>query len=91
MNGVVLKGYILVSDHDLPNVLEELPNHIALTEQEEGCIVFRVTRSKQNPNRFDVYEEFTDMSALEEHNERIRTSSWGKVTLDVKRYYKILS
>ena len=46
MANVILKGFIIVPDDDMPGVLEELPNHIALTRQEAGCISFEVSRDR---------------------------------------------
>jgi len=42
LSKVILKGYITVLYEDLSAVREELPNHIKLTLQEEGCLVFEV-------------------------------------------------
>ena len=89
MQKVVLKGHIIVSDKDLPSVKKELENHKRLTRAEEGCLVFEVTQSEDNPNRFEVYEEFTDEAAFEKHQRRVKTSYWGKVSADVERHYEI--
>ena len=89
MPKVILKGYILVPDKDLPAVREELPNHIRLTSQEEGCLVFEVLPDEQNASRFNVYEEFCDSHSFEEHQERVRSSRWGEVTSNVERRYQI--
>lgn len=89
MGKVVLQGYILVSDVDLQQVDQELDAHIKLTQQEAGCITFRVTKSTEYPNRFDVYEEFTDRAAFELHQTRVKASYWGEVTVNVERHYQI--
>ncbi|WP_171810326.1 putative quinol monooxygenase [Marinomonas posidonica] len=47
--------------------MAELSNHIALTQQEAGCISFKVTRNSDNPLRFDMYEEFNGQTAFEKH------------------------
>ena len=89
MSKVILKGYILVPDIDLPAVAEELPNHIRLTLQEEGCLVFDVFPEEQNASRFSVYEEFSDSQSFEAHQKRVRDSRWGQVTSNVERHYQI--
>ena len=89
MSKVILQGYILAPDADLANVKEALPEHILLTQQEAGCLVFKVTSDETNPNRFNVYEEFVDRAAFEKHQQRVRESRWGKVTGDVSRHYEI--
>ncbi len=89
MSKITLNGHIEVPSEDLNEVLAELPNHIALTHQEAGCITFSVTRDSSNPQRFDVYEEFTDKVAFEKHQTRVKASHWGKVTKNVERFYTI--
>ncbi len=89
MSKITLSGHIEVPSEDLNEVLAELPNHIALTHQEAGCITFSVTRDSSNPQRFDVYEEFTDKVAFEKHQTRVKASHWGKVTKNVERFYTI--
>ncbi len=70
-------------------VKNELVNHKRLTLEEIGCITFSVTENSENPLRFDVYEEFTDKAAFEHHQKRVKASNWGKVTVNVERYYEI--
>ncbi|WP_421848019.1 putative quinol monooxygenase [Marinomonas sp.] len=89
MAKITLSGHIEVPREDLDAVLTELPNHIALTHQEEGCITFTMTRDSTNPQRFDVYEEFTDKAAFEKHQTRVKASHWGKVTKNVERFYTV--
>ena len=89
MPKVTLSGHIEVPANDLEAVLAELPNHIALTYQEAGCLVFTVTRDAGNPQRFDVYEEFTDQAAFDKHQARVKASHWGVVTQNVKRFYTV--
>ena len=89
MSKVTLKGFILVPESDLELVKNELVNHKCLTLEEIGCITFSVTENSENPLRFDVYEEFTDKAAFEHHQKRVKASNWGKVTVNVERYYEI--
>ena len=89
MSRVTLTGYIIVPEKDLEAVLNELPNHIALTRNEPGCLSFSVVQSDANPTRFDVAEEFDSRSAFEAHQKRVKSSYWGEVTVNVERHYKI--
>lgn len=89
MSQIILSGHIEVPMEDLDAVLAELPNHITLTQQETGCITFTVTRDSNNPQRFDVYEEFTDQAAFEKHQARVKASHWGNVTRNVERFYTV--
>ena len=89
MSKVILKGFIIVPVEDLAVVKEELTNHRNLTHNESGCLVFDVTQSEINPNRFDVYEEFVNKAAFESHQKRVKDSYWGEVTVNVERHYEI--
>ncbi|VAW52454.1 hypothetical protein MNBD_GAMMA05-1075 [hydrothermal vent metagenome] len=89
MSKVILKGYIIASDFDLAAVKKELAIHILLTRQEEGCLVFEVSQDKKNMNRFNVYEEFTSQEAFNAHQQRLTNTEWGKISSQLKKYYKI--
>jgi len=89
MSKVALKGFIIVPSEDLVAVQEELINHQELTRSESGCLVFIVTQSENNPNRFDVYEEFIDKAAFEKHQLRVKSSYWGEVSANVERHYEV--
>lgn len=89
MSKVTLQGYIIVSDDDLASVQAELPKHAELTQKEDGCLIFRVSQDSENQNVFNVYEEFVNRVAFEEHQQRVRNSRWGKIAENVKRHYQI--
>ncbi|WMN69384.1 antibiotic biosynthesis monooxygenase [Vibrio parahaemolyticus] len=89
MSKVTLKGFILVPEEELEVVKSALAAHKRLTLQEPGCIIFNVTESSSDPLRFNVYEEFIDKSAFEHHQNRVKESHWGKVTVNVERHYEI--
>lgn len=91
MTKVTLSGHIIVPENDLKRVLAELPNHIALTHQEAGCLVFTVEQNMTNRFRFDVYEEFIDKASFETHQARVAVSYWGEVTKHVERFYYLNS
>ena len=86
---VVLKGYIVVSNDDLPYVLNELPNHVCLTQNEIGCLVFSVKQRLDSNNIFDVYEEFVDEASFDAHQIRVKNSKWGDVRKRVERHYTV--
>ena len=88
MSKVILKGYVLVADADLAAVKRELVNHIELTRQEEGCLVFEVSQDNENKNRFNVYEEFTSQGAFTIHQQRVSISEWGKVSSRLEKHYE---
>ena len=84
---VIVKGFIEVPSEDMDTVLSELPCHIALTREEEGCLIFEVNPDLTDKNRFNVYEEFRDKAAFEIHQERVKNSRWGEVSKNVLRHY----
>ena len=89
MKKVILKGFIIVPTADLPAVKKALISHKELTRNEPGCLMFNVTQSEFNLNRFDVYEEFIDRTAFEQHQARVKGSAWAKATVNVHRHYEI--
>lgn len=89
MSKVTLEGHIIVPDEDMDNVEAELPNHISLTQQESGCLVFSVVQDSENKNRFNVYEEFKDRESFDNHQARAGDSKWAEITKNVQRHYEI--
>lgn len=90
MSKVILKGYIKVPESELFLVISALETHKILTLQEPGCLVFEVTQRKDSPHIFDVYEEFIDKPSFELHQQRVKSSSWGEVTVNVERHYQLI-
>jgi len=86
---VILQGYIIVADIDLKTVTRELVMHTKLTRTEEGCLTFEVNVDAENPNKFNVYEEFINQNAFDKHQLRVKSSNWGVVTTQVERHYQI--
>ncbi|TCN74050.1 quinol monooxygenase YgiN [Vibrio crassostreae] len=89
MSKVILQGHILVPDNNLEAVTQALVAHKELTLEEAGCIVFRVSQSILQPNRFEVYEEFTSQEAFEAHQQRVKASEWGEISQNVTRHYQV--
>ena len=86
---VVLRGHIVVPIEDLEAIEAALANHIALTRNEPGCLIFEVNADTSDPCRFNVYEEFTNRAAFEAHQQRVQASDWGKVTRGATRHYAV--
>ncbi|MFT5111906.1 MAG: autoinducer 2-degrading protein [Parasphingorhabdus sp.] len=89
MTKVILQGHIIVPDTDIEAVKLELINHITLTKQEEGCLVFNVTQDSEDSGKFNVYEEFKDRQSFASHQERVGNSKWGAIAVNVERHYEI--
>lgn len=90
MQKLVLSGYINVPVVDVEAIKSALNEHIRLTRQEPGCVVFTVTQRELEPTIFDVYEEFINKQAFEDHQKRVATSHWGHVSKNAERHYKII-
>jgi len=88
---VILQGFIVVPESDLEAVKSELILHKRLTLKEVGCLTFTVTPDEVNPHKFIVYEEFVNQTAFDNHQARVKSSKWGKVTNNVERHYQISS
>lgn len=86
---VILEGFIEIPEMELPQVLDALPEHRELTLCEPGCLLFNVEPDERQPYRYNVYEEFINRKAFEYHQERVKGSKWGKVTINVKRHYRV--
>lgn len=89
LSKIILKGHIVVPEQDLASVRDELPNHIELTRRESGCLVFEVNQDLSNERIFRVYEEFVDQASFDSHQDRVKASRWGSVTVNVERHYGI--
>lgn len=89
LRAVTLQGYIVVSDTDLASVQDVLPEHIELTQREDGWLNFTVSQDAENKNRFNVYEKFVNRAAFEAHHKRAKESRWSNVATNVERHYQI--
>ncbi|MEL6158817.1 MAG: antibiotic biosynthesis monooxygenase [Cyanobacteria bacterium J06554_11] len=90
MGKITLFGFIIVPKNDLATVESELATHIEHTRQEAGCLTFNVVRSQSDECRFDVMETFESRTAFEHHQNRVTSSRWGEVTVNVERHYQIV-
>ncbi|MDO3388338.1 antibiotic biosynthesis monooxygenase [Gilvimarinus sp. SDUM040013] len=86
---IVLSGYIIVPEADFEAVVAALPEHVANTHAEPGCIDFSVTADEYVPYRFNVFEKFADRPAFEQHQARVKQSAWGLIARDVVRHYSV--
>ena len=89
MDKVTLRGHITVPGEDLAAIIESLPMHINLTRKEKGCLVFSVEQDQTNENIFHVYEEFDGQDSFDFHQNRVRSSEWGRISKNVERHYEI--
>lgn len=90
MAKVILTGFIIVPPEELEVVVEALKHHTRLTLLEPGCLTFQITQCHSQLNRFELYEEFVDRQAFEEHQARAQASPWGEISANVERHYQVL-
>lgn len=89
MTEVRLTGQLVCSDAaEQSLVVKFLPEHIALTRAEPGCLHFEVTRIGDS-RTWRVEERFTDASAFTAHQARVATSEWGRATQAITRDYTV--
>ena len=86
---IFLNGYIMVPADRIEQVRAALPDHIALTRDEPGCLVFEVLEDPDTAGRFNVREVFANQAAFDAHQARTRASDWFGVTQGLPRDYSI--
>ena len=65
---VVLVAQYYVKPGQGDEVAAALKKMVAcVREQEPGCLLYHVNRSRENVNLFLLYEQYRDMAALEAH------------------------
>lgn len=86
---IILEGYIQVPTHELSLFKNALQQHIAATQQEPGCVCFRVNQDSERKEIFWVYEEFIDQRAFDFHQQRSKASEWAKASQNCERFYEL--
>ena len=86
---IYLDGYLEVPSERVAAVTKALPDHIALTRAEPGCLAFAVKPSPDHSGRFLVSEVFTNQAAFDAHQARAKTSAWAEVTAGLDRHYAV--
>lgn len=86
---IVLTGYIDVPVSRLEAVRSALPDHIALTRAEPGCLSFHVEEDPNTAGRYNVSERFTDRVSFDAHQTRMKASRWATVTAGIPRHYTV--
>lgn len=88
---VELTGRLVCGDLDeAAAVRRHLPEHVALTRAEPGCLRFEVEPT-EDPLVWTVSELFVDRAAFDTHQARVRSSPWSEATSGVARDYVVES
>ncbi|MGN7192052.1 MULTISPECIES: putative quinol monooxygenase [unclassified Curtobacterium] len=89
MGAIRLRGQLVcVTEEEAQRVREHLPEHTRLTRSEPGCVAFEVVPT-EDPLRWSVEERFDDRVAFDAHQERVRSSTWGRATAGIQRRYSV--
>ena len=82
-----LTGTLTCAPEQQQRVRDALPDHIALTRAEPGCLEFEVVETA--PGVFAVSELFTTQAAFDAHQTRTRDSAWFAITQGMPRDFTI--
>lgn len=82
---IVVTGTILCPRKDLDMTVASVREHVRLTRQEPGCILFSIQQSADDPCIFVVSERFVDCAAFRAHTARTRASAWWAKTRHMAR------
>lgn len=86
---VSLSGELRCRDDDqTARVRAHLPEHVALTRAEPGCLSFDVEPAAE-VGVWHVDERFIDEAAFDAHQRRVAASAWGAATAGIERQYAI--
>jgi quinol monooxygenase YgiN len=84
-----LRGHLIcVTEDEVAAVNTHLPQHIALTRAEPGCLSFEITPT-DDPKVFEVMETFRTRDDFNAHQTRTRASVWFEATRGILRDFRI--
>ncbi len=86
---VRLSGRLICApDAESEIVRRYLPEHVRLSRAEPGCLTFSV-EATDDPLIWQVDESYVDRGAFLHHEDRMRASTWGSVTVGIRREYQV--
>ncbi len=68
-----------------------LPEHVAASRAEPGCLAFSVTPAPEDETRLRVAELFVSQAPFAAHQRRAAASSRGRITRELRRNYEIVT
>ena len=84
-----LRGHLICqSAEEAATVRWHLPQHIAASRAEPGCLSFDVTAT-DDPLMFEVMETFRTRADFDAHQTRTRASPWFDATRHILRDFRI--
>ena len=84
-----LRGQLICMTADeAAAVRAHLPDHLALTRAEPGCLTFDVDQT-DDPMVWEVMEAFRDRPSFDAHQARTRDSVWFAATRGILRDFRM--
>ncbi len=84
-----LRGQLIcMSEDEAHAVRAHLPQHMALTRAEPGCLGFHVTET-DDPLVWEVMEAFRDRASFDAHQARTRAGAWFAATRLILRDFRM--
>lgn len=84
-----MTGHLVCRSQDeLAVVVAQLPDHVARTRAEPGCLSFTVDQTDDHMV-WQVDECFADTDAFTAHQEWVAASDWGQATAGIERRYVV--
>ena len=90
---LIVTGVVEVSPEGIEALKAAAIEMARETRKEDGCNIYGFWQELENPNKFRVYEEWTDLAALEAHSQaphmgvfREAVGKAGLVSRDIVRF-----
>lgn len=86
---VKISGTLTASGADIEIARRLIPEHVALSRAEPGCLKFNLEEAPDTPGLWVLDEEFADQSAFDFHQQRTRASQWGQASTNMVRDFTV--
>ena len=84
-----LRGQLVcMSEAEADAVRLYLPDHLALTRAEPGCLTFDISPT-DDPMVWEVMEAFRDRASFDAHQARTRDGAWFAATRGILRDFRM--
>lgn len=86
---IKITGTLTASGEDIERARRLIPEHIALSRAEPGCLKFELTEDANQPGLWRLDELYRDENAFAHHKQRTKASRWGQESTDMVRDFVI--
>ena len=86
---VRVTGTLTATGTDIETARRLIPDHVALSRAEAGCLRFNLTEAPDQPGLWRLDELFADRAAFEAHQRRTRASLWGRKSAGMVRDFTV--